>query len=177
MNTVYKRVLKIISIIAVTLALLVVAILAGLAQQSKSAPSLGLLEHRLQPCPTTANCVLSEEQTQTEHFISPLELIMPRDTVSAALIESALIESTIVAITSMGGVIKSHQKNYLLATFSSAIFGFVDDLEVRIISNYPNRQRFTLHFRSASRMGKSDFGANRKRVEQLKLLLLKRKKP
>ncbi len=172
MNITYKRVLKIILIIALMVALLVVAILAGLAQQSKSAPSVGLLEHRLQPCPPTANCVLSEEQTQTKHFISPLELIMPRDTASATLIELTMVE-----ITSMGGVIQSHQKNYLLATFSSAIFGFVDDLEIRIISNYPNRQRFTLHFRSASRMGKSDFGANRKRVEQLKLLLLKRKKP
>ncbi|EPJ44463.1 MAG: hypothetical protein OFPII_34520 [Osedax symbiont Rs1] len=172
MNATYKRALKTLSIITVTLALLVVVILIDLAQQSKPATSVGLLGDKLQPCPTTANCVLSEESTQTEHFIPALELMMPRDTTPATL-----IESTMVVITSMGGVIKTHQDNYLLATFSSAIFGFIDDLEVRLISNHPNRQSFTLHFRSASRVGKSDFGANRKRVELLKSLLLKRKKP
>ena len=59
----------------------------------------------------------------------------------------------------MGGVVESVQGNYMAATFRSPIFRFVDDFELRIdpASNL-------LHVRSASRVGTSDMGVNRKRV-------------
>jgi len=43
------------------------------------------------------------------------------------------------------------------------LFGFVDDLEIRI-----DAEVSVIHLRSASRVGKSDLGANRKRVEMIK---------
>ncbi len=67
----------------------------------------------------------------------------------------------------MGGVIRQEQENYLAATFSSNIFGFVDDLEIRV-----NPEEQLMHVRSGSRVGDSDLGVNRKRVELLRSKLL-----
>ena len=65
----------------------------------------------------------------------------------------------------MGGTIREESDTYLAATFSSAMFGFVDDLEIRVDSSQK-----VIHIRSASRVGYSDAGVNKKRAEQLKAL-------
>ncbi len=56
--------------------------------------------------------------------------------------------------------------DYLHAECRSAFFGFVDDLELHL---RPTQGIIAL--RSAARLGHSDFGVNRKRVENLRLLL------
>ena len=63
----------------------------------------------------------------------------------------------------MGGSIQAEKTDYLAATFTSSIFRFVDDLEIRIDTGQE-----MIHLRSASRVGHSDGGVNRKRVELLK---------
>jgi uncharacterized protein (DUF1499 family) len=63
----------------------------------------------------------------------------------------------------MGGSIQAENENYLAATFSSTIFGFVDDLELRI-----DPVQKVIHIRSASRVGYSDAGVNRKRIALLR---------
>jgi uncharacterized protein (DUF1499 family) len=63
----------------------------------------------------------------------------------------------------MGGSIQVEETDYLAATFTSSVFRFVDDLELRI-----DTSQQTIHLRSASRVGRSDGGANRKRVELIK---------
>jgi uncharacterized protein (DUF1499 family) len=63
----------------------------------------------------------------------------------------------------MGGSVQVEHDSYLAATFTSSIFGFVDDLEIRVDS-----ERKTIHLRSASRVGHGDGGVNRKRTERLK---------
>ena len=61
-------------------------------------------------------------------------------------------------------------EDYLHAEFTSRVFRFVDDVEF-----YVDDEAKLIHFRSASRVGQSDLGVNRKRMpeicEQLKLLL------
>jgi uncharacterized protein (DUF1499 family) len=52
---------------------------------------------------------------------------------------------------------------YIHAEFTSAFFRFVDDVEF-----YFDDKAKTLHVRSASRIGRSDFGVNRKRIEELR---------
>jgi len=69
----------------------------------------------------------------------------------------------------MGGNIQMESNGYLAASFSSAIFGFVDDFELRI-----DAQQKIIHVRSASRIGKSDMGVNNKRVELFKTLYYKK---
>jgi uncharacterized protein (DUF1499 family) len=56
--------------------------------------------------------------------------------------------------------------DYLHAECSSALFGFVDDLELHL---RPSQNLIAV--RSAARLGHSDFGVNRRRVENLRALL------
>ena len=56
-------------------------------------------------------------------------------------------------IRDMGGSIEDESEDYFSSTFSSGIFGFVDDFEIRI---HPVKK--LIHIRSASRVGHSDMG-------------------
>ena len=69
----------------------------------------------------------------------------------------------------MGGTINAELENYIASTFSSSIFGFVDDFEIRIDSI-----KKVIHIRSASRVGYGDVGVNRKRTELFKKLYNKK---
>ncbi len=51
---------------------------------------------------------------------------------------------------------------YVHAEFRSKLFGFVDDVEFQI-----DESAGLIHFRSASRLGHSDLGVNRKRMERI----------
>ena len=51
-------------------------------------------------------------------------------------------------------------------TFTSAVFRFVDDVEFEV-----DEAARVVHVRSASRVGRGDFGANRKRVEAIRAKL------
>ncbi len=56
--------------------------------------------------------------------------------------------------------------DYLHAECSSAVFGFVDDLELHL-----RPEQNLIAVRSAARLGRSDLGVNRRRVENLRSLL------
>ena len=147
--------LKMIAIITITLILLVVAALFVLGLMSKSYEANGLVEGRLSRCPGKPNCVCSEFKADADHFIEPL-VIRSED---AADVMTRLKS----VIREMGGSIRQEKDNYLAANFTSAIFRFVDDLEIRV-----DREANLIHLRSASRVGHGDRGVNRLRVEQLK---------
>ena len=53
--------------------------------------------------------------------------------------------------------------NYLHAEFKIAVFGFVDDVECVL-----EPESGTIQIRSASRVGHSDLGVNRRRVEKIR---------
>ena len=57
----------------------------------------------------------------------------------------------------------SVRADYLHFEFRSRLFGFVDDVEC-----VWNAERSQIEIRSASRVGSSDLGANRKRVEAIR---------
>jgi uncharacterized protein (DUF1499 family) len=59
--------------------------------------------------------------------------------------------------------IRRDESGYLHAECQSRLFRFTDDLELRL-----DAARGVIHVRSASRVGHSDLGANRKRVEALR---------
>jgi uncharacterized protein (DUF1499 family) len=67
-------------------------------------------------------------------------------------------------ISEMGGKIVREDDCYLWATFSTRLFRFIDDLELRL-----DEENGVIHVRSSSRVGYSDIGANRRRVEELRL--------
>ncbi|WP_299262699.1 DUF1499 domain-containing protein [uncultured Psychrosphaera sp.] len=146
--------MKKILIAVVSLIVIVVVMFLVLGQMSKTGGALGLQDGKLAKCSSKPNCASSEYIEDVEHFVAGLDIAMPH---SIPKIESV--------ITEMGGVIVNKNDDYVSATFTSATFGFVDDFEVRV-----DVEQKRLHFRSASRVGYSDRGVNKKRVELFKSL-------
>jgi uncharacterized protein (DUF1499 family) len=143
------------------LAALVVAALPAAALASLFAGSrpdgLGVFAGALAPCRPTPNCV-SSQAADPEHFVEPL-----RWTGSAAGAMAALRK----AVESMerARVIRA-EPGYLYAEFTSRWLGFVDDVEFAV-----DEAARVIHVRSASRLGRRDFGVNRARVEAIRARL------
>lgn len=114
--------------------------------------NLGVRDGKLTPCPGTPNCVCSQSDKPGEK-IDPLPLVAIADL--RAVIE-AMERTTIVEAT----------EDYLYAEFQSKLMGFVDDVEFCC-----DRAANVIHVRSASRLGKSDLGVNRQRVEAIRAQL------
>jgi len=125
-----------------------------LGHSSKSGHPPGLVSGTLAPCPDKPNCVSSEAGEDTDHQIAPLDY-------SATSPEEAWSEIQQI-IKELGGEVTVVEDKYIAAIFSSSIFRFVDDVECRLDAP-PNR----IHIRSASRVGHSDLGVNRKRAEAI----------
>jgi uncharacterized protein (DUF1499 family) len=127
--------------------------LAARSFVSRKKHKIGMAEGRLKPCPENPNCVCSEE-IQKSSWIKPLAFKGP---------PAISWERAKQAIRDHGGRIEKEQDGYLWATFTTMFFRFVDDLELRM----DDRERM-IHVRSASRMGYSDLGVNRRRVEKIR---------
>lgn len=122
----------------------------GKISQKKSIP--GLENARLKKCPAMAsNCMCSEFPEDKSHF-------MPAHNVSA---NPQAMKQAVQVIKDMGGVIVSESDSYVASTFTSKLFGFVDDFELRL-----DDASKTLHVRSASRVGQHDVFANKKRIQE-----------
>jgi uncharacterized protein (DUF1499 family) len=147
-----KRVAKLIAILAVVA---VIALLV-MGKMSTRGQAPGLVDGRLSRCPDKPNCVCSEYREDTAHHIHTLEL--------SEQSAKSVKEKMVATITESGGVIATQQAGYIGATFTSPLFGFVDDLEIRF-----DFDAGLIHFRSASRVGYGDLGANRKRVNSIQL--------
>lgn len=146
--------LKIFSAILIVLVLMVLGRMIYLSLTAK-APETKLVNGLLRPCPDTPNCVTSEGVDNAK-TIAPIEY--------TGSIEQAW-RNLQAAIEESGGAVKYSDDAYLRATYTSRLFRFVDDMEFRQV---PESRAF--HVRSASRVGRSDFGVNRKNVEKLRLL-------
>jgi uncharacterized protein (DUF1499 family) len=109
---------------------------------------------KLKPCPNSPNCV-STLATDRKHGMTPL--IFGGDAQGA---KKQLIQ---IIHSFPRTQIISDEGPYLHVTFTSRLFRFVDDVEFFI-----NELEKKIHFRSASRIGYSDLGANRKRMEQIR---------
>jgi uncharacterized protein (DUF1499 family) len=114
----------------------------------------GVIDGKLAACPATPNCV-SSQSTDKEHAIAPLRF--------EGSVEEARQRLLDVIKAQKRAKIVSNQGNRIHAEFTSAIFRFVDDVDF-IIDDAAK----TIHVRSASRVGRSDLGVNRRRVEALR---------
>ena len=125
---------------------------------SKAYAAPGLIAEQLSKCPSTPNCICSEYSDDTEHFFEPIRIPTTNDTELTVQLQNILKE--------MGASIISTSDSYIAATFTSVIFRFVDDFEIRI-----DNEKQLIHIRSASRTGKSDFGVNKKRADTFSSLI------
>jgi uncharacterized protein (DUF1499 family) len=106
------------------------------------------------PCPKTPNCVSSVD-TDVRHFIHPLRFA---DNTEEAQLRLLNILSQLKRVR----VVKN-EENLIQAEFISSVFRFVDDVKF----HFDDHKKIA-HVKSSSRVGFSDFGVNRRRVESIR---------
>ncbi len=121
------------------------------AQDGGASPGGGFA---FKSCPSSPNCV-SSQAVDPEHAIAPIAYAESRS--------EALARLKRVLASMKRTAIVSERADYLHAEAKSLIFRFVDDVEFYL----PDNQK-VIHVRSASRVGYSDLGVNRKRVEEIR---------
>jgi uncharacterized protein (DUF1499 family) len=118
--------------------------------------NLGVNNGQLAACPNTPNCVSTQASaTDKEHSVEPIAFVGEGKAAIAKL-------KTIIENSERTKIIEASD-NYIYAEFASKLMGFVDDVEF-----YADDSAKVIHVRSASRLGKSDLGVNRKRVEEMR---------
>ena len=141
-------------------AVIVISAIPLLSCAGKRPSKLGVSHGAFAPCPSSPNC-LSSDATDSGHHITPFKLAV------------APAEAWPVALKLVSGITRSHivteRSDYLHLECRSFLFGFVDDLELQL---RPTEGIIAL--RSASRLGYSDFGVNRRRLEALRASLIER---
>ncbi len=115
---------------------------------------LGVRDGRLAPCPSTPNCV-SSQSTDPDHAVEPLRF-------STTPARAAADVKKVIAGMTRARIVEE-QESYIRAEFTSLIWRFVDDVEF-----YIDAERSLIQVRSASRVGRSDLGVNRKRVDEIR---------
>lgn len=144
--------------IFMTLLLLATLIVGGgfgyLGQKSRTMkPQVGVNQGRLMACPNKPNCITTQAASEDQQ--------VPALSYNASL--KQIMSEVRQAIKAMDGEIQSQSDIYFHVTFKSSLFGFVDDFEV-----FVDDANKIIHLRSASRVGHSDLGANKKRYEKFK---------
>ncbi|MEM8613940.1 MAG: DUF1499 domain-containing protein [Cyanobacteria bacterium P01_H01_bin.105] len=136
-----------------------IGVLPGLQGVFTGTPpaDIGVHEAHLIDCPASPNCV-SSSASDDEHYIAPIEYTTESDAVRDKLI--AVLENQ------PRTEVTEQTDDYIRVTFTSRLMGFVDDAEFYFM---PDGK--TIAMRSAARLGESDLGVNRRRLEQFRLAL------
>lgn len=125
-----------------------IGLLSLLGCAGKRPAHLGVHEGQLGTCPDSPNCVSSAEQRES-HYIEPIR---------------GTLEQVREALTQMAGArVIREEEHYLYAEFTTRLMGFVDDVEF-----LEQEESALVQVRSASRLGHSDLGVNRARIEALR---------
>jgi len=123
--------------------------------------NLAVRNGKLTPCPATPNCVSSQSPpADTEHFVKAMPYAIPEELLRQKILEVLNETPRTEFVTA--------SNDYIHVESTTLLLRFTDDFELYIDS----REKL-LHFRSASRVGRSDFRANRERVESFKKKLLR----
>ncbi len=137
--------------------LIAIVFLGGCA--TKQPMDIGVVNGIFSACPETPNCINSQAENEaqkidgfllnTKHPSSWKRLVDMVDKIPRSKI--------------------THQTgNYIHAEISSALWGFIDDLQLYLTASDNH-----VAIKSAARSGYTDFGVNRKRLENLRQQLIK----
>jgi uncharacterized protein (DUF1499 family) len=149
----------------VALIALTIAIGAPMGLFSGTRPdNLGVHDGHLAPPKPTPNNVNSQidKSADTQHYIEPLRYSGDARKAWAALrqVIDGMPRAKVVTA----------EPNYLYVEFTSKLMGYVDDTEF-----YLDEKAGVIQVRSASRLGRSDFGVNRQRIESIRARLAQAK--
>ncbi len=141
--------LKYVPLFAVLFVVAYLALLSLMNQKNEIKPEGA---RQLADCPDKPNCISSLSSTEGH-------------AVQAFTIQDGQAaegwNKLIAAIVQSGGEILINDGRYSHAVFSSRLFRFKDDFEAVLGED-------KIDVRSASRAGRSDFGMNRKRIENIR---------
>lgn len=158
--------------IVIWLAVAVVAVLlaARFGTFSGSAPgNLGVRDGRLKPPAKTPNSVSSQAElwpdvVQKDYAqIAPIVLVTSSAEGGAGDGKATIAKIAQVVEGLPGARVVERRDDYLYAQFTTALMRFVDDVEFW----FEPGTKF-IQVRSASRLGQTDFGVNRARIESVR---------
>jgi len=155
-----RKLLRVAALLVALVALIIV-IGAPMGLFSGTRPdNLGMHDGRLAPPKRTPNNVNSQtdRNADAEHYIAPLRYAGDARKAWADLRQ-------VIDGMPRVKVVKS-ESNYLYAEFTTKLMGFVDDTEF-----YLDEKAGVIQVRSASRLGRRDFGVNRERIESIRAKL------
>ncbi|PKG37766.1 DUF1499 domain-containing protein [Psychromonas sp. Urea-02u-13] len=145
----------------VSILLLSSVLLAGC---SGTSPTLGISDGQLKACPESPNCV-SSQATDKQHAIAPI--------VFNGSAKQAQMQLLSVINTWDRSKVIVVKEDYIRVEFTSAIMRFIDDVEFYFPAvsmakdNTEKTEKTVIQVRSASRLGESDLGVNRERIEKI----------
>ena len=108
------------------------------------------------PVPESPNCVMSTLDADHEKYISPLDIPESQYDTAIGFIKD-------IMVTDFGAQVLYENDRYLHTTVQTSLMRYVDDVEF-----IWDQEKQRLQVRSCSRLGYSDMGANRARVEQIR---------
>jgi uncharacterized protein (DUF1499 family) len=120
---------------------------------AKPKKPIGIVDGKFYPCPKTPNCV-STQAVDEKFKIEPINY-------SGSLSDAKSKIINIINSLKRSKVI-TNEGNYIHVEFRTATFKFIDDVEFL----FDDKEKI-IHFRSRARMGYSDMGVNRKRMEKI----------
>lgn len=122
-----------------------------------TSPDLGVDNDSLSPCPKSPNCVVTQDADES-HSITPIAYRTDLDTARETLLK-------VLSVVPRTEVI-AQRSDYIRAQSTSRLMGFIDDVEFYFPSD-----KQEIEMRSAARLGDSDLGVNRRRLEQIRLAM------
>lgn len=141
-------------ILIIIVAMIILLILFMFIKNNRIPNNIGVINGKLAPMPNKPNAVSSQTEIMDKR-VEPLKFIGDLENSKKLVID---IINTFKNIE----IIKN-EENYIYAIFSTEKMKYKDDVEF-----YFDEDKKLIHFRSASRVGYSDMGVNRKRYEDIK---------
>lgn len=123
--------------------------------------NLGVVDGKLSPPSATPNSVSSQADMYPEHPQKAYSKIAPFTYAGDG--DAAMQKLAVVLALSEGTVVVKNETDYLYAQSTTALMRYTDDLEFWL-----DRANNVIQVRSASRIGKSDLGKNRQRIESIR---------
>ncbi len=156
-------------LLIVPVALGLLALLAGqMGFLRGTAPAdLGAREGRLKAPSTSPNSVSSQTELWPGHPQAAQARIAPLPLAGDGAATMARLQAIVQATP--GARVVTVEPGYLYATFTTPLMKYTDDVEFLL-----DAAAGVVHVRSASRLGRSDLGANRQRIEAIRAQLAAR---
>ncbi len=115
--------------------------------------NLGITNGQLIDCPSSPNCVSTQTQSEKHK--------MPSLSYTGTSADAMAKLKKIIAGLDRTEIIKETD-DYIHVEFTTKLMRFVDDVEL-----YVDDEHKKIHFRSASRVGHSDMGLNKRRMTEI----------